>query len=475
MVAPLLLALLFSAPSLRVVTMGGGPAPEMNQVAIESNVRYVSSLLPAGTQHTVLFADGGNEKPVVQFEARPDELSAGATIVRGLFGDGPSRGKASPWLHYRPTSLTNVNGPLVKSSVSETFTKLASESAQTPLLLYFTGHGSPNQNDLENNWMDLWSSGQLQVADLKAELRKLPARRPVTIVMVQCHSGSFANLVLDPDLQDRPLCGFFAAPKERVAAGCTPSVLEEDYKDFTSYFFAALTGKDRVGRVVTKPDYNKDGKVGGDEALAYAQMADESIDVPLCTSDVFLRKAQDGAERDMTFVDRPFSEIRALASPLHKRVLDSLREKLGSAVAGEDCLKVAVSDMNERATNGMRNSFQLERTTIDKLNEGRKNLLEKFPGLRSRTSSEWNTAAQEAVTYLDGDEATRQPLVAAIAARDAAEKKNGSDEVYGARMLRFLREAKTVYLESKLRKSGDKALIARFEKLRKRESESPLG
>lgn len=464
-----------AATSLRVVTMGGGPTPEMNQVAIESNVRYVSSLLPAGVQHTVLFADGGREKPVIQFEARPDELTAGATIVRGLFGDGPSRGKSSPWLRYRTTSLTNITGPLVKTTVSETFTKLAEESSKIPLLLYFTGHGSPNQNDLENNWMDLWSNGELRVADLKEELRKLPAKRPVTLVMVQCHSGAFANLVLDPDLQDRPLCGFFAAPKERVAAGCTPSVLEEDYKDFTSYFFAALTGKDRVGRAVTKPDYNKDGKIGGDEALAYAQMVDESIDVPLCTSDVFLRKAQEGAERDMTFVDRPFTEIRALASPLQKRVLDSLREKLGSAVAGDDCLKVAVEDMNKRSVNGMRNSFQLERATIDKLNEGRRTLQEKFPGLRSRTATEWVSAAQEAVTYLDGEEATRQGLVTAITARDAAEKKNGADEVYGARMLRLLRTAKTVYLESKLRKSGDKNLISRLEKLRKRESESPLG
>jgi hypothetical protein len=472
MIATMLIGL---ATTLRVVTLGGGPSPEMNQVAIESNVRYVSSLLPVGAQHTVLFADGGREKPTIQFEARPDELSPGAQVVRGLFGDGPGRGKSSPWLRYRPTSLTNISGPLLKSSVSETFSKLAGESAKNPLLLYFTGHGSPNQNDLENNWMDLWSQGELRVADLKEELRKLPARRPVTLVMVQCHSGSFANLVLDPDLEGRPLCGFFAAPKERVAAGCTPSVLEEDYKDFTSYFFAALTGKDRVGRPVVKPDYNKDGRVGGDEALAYAQMVDESIDVPLCTSDVFLRKRIEGAELDMSFTDRPFTEVRALGSPLQKRILDTLRQKIGDAVSGEDCLKVALRDLDQRSRMGMRMSFPLEQTTVDTLNRGRQRLQDRFPGLRSRSASEWASAAQEAVTYLDGDESARQPLMAALIARDAAEKKNGADEIYGARMLRLLRTAKTIYLETKLKKSGNRALIARFDKLRKREAESPLG
>ena len=40
--------------SLRVLIVGGGPALEHNQVAIESNVRYVTRLLPPGTPKTTL-------------------------------------------------------------------------------------------------------------------------------------------------------------------------------------------------------------------------------------------------------------------------------------------------------------------------------------------------------------------------------------------------------------------------------------
>jgi hypothetical protein len=477
MTTTLLLVLMLAGipgPSVRVVTLGGGPAPELNQVAIESNVRYVSSLLPTGTEHTVLFADGSRARPTVLFEARPTELTAGARVVRGLFGDGPGRGKGSPWLRYRTTSLTNVAGPLLKSTVSETFSRLSTESSKQPLLLYFTGHGSPNYDNLDNNWMDLWSDGELRVSDLKDELKKLPARRPVTLVMVQCHSGAFANLVLDPDLADRPLCGFFACPKERVAAGCTPSVLEEDYKDFTSYFFSALSGRDRLGRPVTKPDYNNDGKIGGDEALAFAQIASESIDVPLCTSDALLRKGLPGAETDMTFTDQPFSTVRAQGSPLQRRVLDALREKLGSIAAGEDCLLVARRDLEKRGPVGVSGTFAFDKSASDTLREGQNSLSSRFPGLKSRRSTEWGSACREAVAQLDTDPSATKPLLSALETRDRAEQKATLDEINGARLLRLLRTAKTIYLEQKLKKSGDKALIARFARLRKQESQSPL-
>jgi hypothetical protein len=295
----------------------------------------------------------------------------------------------------------------------------------------------------------------------------------VTMVMVQCHSGAFARLVLDPALQDRPLCGFFAAPKERVAAGCTPSVLEEDYHDFTGYFFAALTGKDRMGRTVPKADYNKDGKVGGDEAMAYALMTDESIDVPICTSDVLLRKGIPGAETDMTFADLPFSKVYAMANPLQKRVLDALVQRLGPTVQGEDRIAVARKDLEKRG-GGQGGFLTMDEGESQKLQEGRRKLQSKFPGLRSRNGADWKSAAKTASDYLTDDSDARKSLEEGLAARIEAEKKSEADEVFGARMLRLLRMCKTVYLEDKLKNSGDKALIARFNRLKKLEAASPL-
>jgi hypothetical protein len=45
-----------------------------------------------------------------------------------------------------------------------------------------------------------------------------------------------------------------------------------------------------VGRRVTGVDYNRDGRVGMDEAFYYTLANDRSIDVPVNTSDVFLRR-----------------------------------------------------------------------------------------------------------------------------------------------------------------------------------------
>ena len=101
-------------------------------------------------------------------------------------------------------------------------------------------------------------------------------------------------------------------------------------------------------------------------------------------------------------------------------------------------------------------------------------LQSKFPGLRSRNGADWKTAAKSASDYLTDDPDARKLLEEGLAARNEAEKKSEADEVFGARMLRLLRLCKTVYLEDKLRKSGDTALIARFEKLKKLEAASPL-
>ena len=60
-----------------------------------------------------------------------------------------------------------------------------------------------------------------------------------------------------------------------MAAGCTPEINEAEYQDFSSHFFAALTGRDRVGRAVTGADYNQDRRVSMDEAFACYERACE--------------------------------------------------------------------------------------------------------------------------------------------------------------------------------------------------------
>ena len=49
---------LSQSPPLHCLIVGGGPDREDNEVAIESNVRYVRSLMPRNTKARVLYANG---------------------------------------------------------------------------------------------------------------------------------------------------------------------------------------------------------------------------------------------------------------------------------------------------------------------------------------------------------------------------------------------------------------------------------
>jgi hypothetical protein len=128
------------------------------------------------------------------------------------------------------------------------------------------------------------------------------------------------------------ICGFFAAAAPRMAAGCTPSINEAGYQDFTGYFFGALTGVDRLGHKITGADYKHDGKVTMSEAYAYALIHDDSIDTPNCTSDTFLRRFVN-VPLESSF-DEPWSKVRAWATPAQDAALVELSKAVD--LSGED-------------------------------------------------------------------------------------------------------------------------------------------
>ncbi|MHB8636644.1 MAG: hypothetical protein ACYC96_09245 [Fimbriimonadaceae bacterium] len=309
-------------PALHALIVGGGPDKAHNQVAIESNVRYVDRLLPHATPRHILFADGDPGNEDVQYQ------DAGQAI------------------RYRAPKLPRLDGPSVLANVQQEIATLAQtvqKRRQDPVLLYFTGHGSPSvRSAYENNYYDLWGRQRLDVKTLAASVDAFPVETPLTLVMVECYSGAFANLLFtagDPtaSLSSHHICGFFASVPQREAAGCTPEVNEANYRDFTSYFFAALTGTDRLGKQVSGADYNRDGHVGMDEAYAYALIHDDSIDTPICTSDVLLRRFV--TTPDPTVFGNAFSSVEHWARPAQRAVLRELSAE--TDLTGEYRLAVA--------------------------------------------------------------------------------------------------------------------------------------
>lgn len=302
-----------NAPApLRALLVGGGPDISHNQVAIESNIRYVHRLLPKQTVSRVLFTDGNPHSVNVQYE--------------DAFGR----------VYYRSPHLPALDGPARLTSFDQAFATMTSQHGG-PLLLYFTGHGGPAEDGgYDNNEYDMWDGDTLTVTHLAARIDSLPPRTPVVVVMVECFSGGFGNLLFqggDPDgpLVSQDLCGFFASIPSREAAGCTPEVNEANYRDFTSYFFAALSGRDRLGHPITGADYDHNGRIGMNEAFAYTLVHDVSIDTPVCTSDVFLRRFV--TTPDSAVFATPYQDVVKWASPAQRAVLSGLSETLGYADA----------------------------------------------------------------------------------------------------------------------------------------------
>lgn len=463
-------------PALRVLIVGGGPEPNSNQVAIERNVAYVSRLPRVGTPLYTLFADGDMAAKTVLYEEEPRLLPTGEQAFALLF---ESRGDARPTVQrFRAPRLARLDGPAKRTAVTEAVAWLG-KGAPDRALLYFTGHGSqPRNRDLDNNQFDLWGEA-LSVRDLAAHLATLPPRTAVTLVMVQCYAGAFANLIFtggDPaaGMAEREIAGFFASPRERSAAGCTPELNEANYRDFSSYFFAALTGRDRVGRSVTGADANRDGRVGMDEAFAYTCAHDASIDVPVCTSDVFLRWALPEISNDAVFAI-PYSQARGWATPAQGMALDTLSRdlQLSGETRSADAYRMMVEGVNREAGATLGRARRQFRAAREEL---RSALLPRWPELEQSSAERGGATRAGAVAELNQRAAAGelQALLDADLAMEKAEAGQMEAEIQEARVLRFVRVVKSVVLAHHLRESGDPTRRTRFERLVKAESLSPL-
>jgi hypothetical protein len=96
-------------------------------------VRYVNRILPPDSPRRVLFADGKK------------------TTSDVLYLDKQNNGK------YRAPNLATIDGPSQLVPFHDSLVRVARDgvtanaAAPPPLLLYFTGHGSPGRGNYDNN------------------------------------------------------------------------------------------------------------------------------------------------------------------------------------------------------------------------------------------------------------------------------------------------------------------------------------
>jgi hypothetical protein len=116
--------------------------------------------------------------------------------------------------------------------------------------------------------------------------------------------------------------------KTQTSVGCTPEVNEADYRDYSSSFFAGLSGITRTGDRATSADYNRDGKVSYAEAHAFAKIDNQSTDLPVSTSEVWLQK-QTGETQRQAIWNQPIADVLKSARPEQSYVVRSLAQQLG--------------------------------------------------------------------------------------------------------------------------------------------------
>lgn len=357
------------------LTIGGGYSPTGNQVSLEKNVQFFERLLfeqgLTGIPHDVYFSDGDSPQRDLQFHDPDFEVPKVNRLLAQIYGkeDGLAH-------QYRTHALQNVRGGSNRKNLTRWFQEVGSKlESGDRLLIYLTGHGGKGK-PIKNPHFYMWNGERMPVKDFVSQLDELPQGVSVVTVMVQCYSGGFANMVFEEGdeengLADASRCGFFATVKDRVAAGCTPDISEEDYHEYSTYFWAAVGGKTRIGEPIDKPDYDQDGEVSFLEAHAYALLTSPTIDISLKTSDVFLRTYSTLESEDneaLLSLETPYEDLMAVADPIETAVIEGLSSQLG------------LTDRNRAAaTKKLAKSVEKEKKEI----EGRKRkLLGQLSGIR---------------------------------------------------------------------------------------------
>ena len=464
-----------------VLTIGGGYSPAGNQISLERNVIFFEKLLaerlPEGVGHDLYFADGSSPHPDLQFQIESEDVPRANRLMAGLFGSEDNLEN-----QYRDNVLENVRGGSSPAEVERWFEEEGSKLASGDrLILYVTAHGSRSgQKDNRFNtkiWM--WDRKNIDAAKLAGLLKGLPEGVSVMTVMVQCYSGGFSHLIFDENNAKqgraaRNICGFFATVCDREAAGCTPDVNEANYDEFSSHFWAALRGQTRMDALTGPCDYDRDGRVSFEEAHAYAILMSRNIDVPVKTSDAYLRvysKLHSKEHPDLLGHDTSYSEILKLAGPVERVVLEGLSTRLG--LEGEQ-RGAAMKKETDRLVEEMKTQEgrrKAQKKTLDGVrNEIAQAIRNRWPALENKHSpgavallseagrrAEFVKAVEEHPKFTEWDKLRSE--------RDALEEEKLDLWKKYATHGRFVRAFENVAYAANLAKVADKDIRSDYEQL----------
>jgi hypothetical protein len=493
--AALLLLPAIGRGSDHILTFGGGPVPSHNQQSLERNVLYFQSILQLlhmdKVPNDIFFADGSSKSRIVQYRDTTPAADDITSILASIYNDDSD----SLTLRFRPATIPGVAGPSTAASINNWFDGTGKKlSPQDHLLIYFTGHGGqPDRRHPRDTVLFTWNDNSIAVHDFITQLDKLDPAVEVTLVMVQCHSGGFANVIYnqgDPakGLSKHHRCGFFATIATRPAAGCTPDIDEDDYQEFSTVFFAALSGKTRAGKIIERPDYDHDGVTTLAEAFTYVLLTSDTIDIPMTTSDQFLidqfpqqappqddNRLRGRRELNVPPVNATYSSILATATPAQKAALEELSAQL--KLTGDDRLAAA---------RALAFNLDRERRTVQDDQHAAEN---RANGARQRIKRDvtmhwpefdipWHpqttalvTAQGPAIKDAIAHDPSYKTFTDAQDKADAAAEKDLNLERKWVKLMRFINRAEVVARAAQLAKTGTPEANAAYRTLAARENQ----
>jgi hypothetical protein len=460
-----------------ILTIGGGSSASNNQVSLEKNVLYLQhfladrglGLLP----HEILFSDGMAGGRDLQYVEARDDVPRVNELLGEIFRlqDGLDT-------HYRSHAIPHLWGPSGRQSINRWFDTIGAKLHDGDrLLIYYTGHGGRGRMGHDTT-LAMWNEPDMPVKEFVKLLDRLPPKVSVVLVMVQCFSGGFADVIFndaDPSkgLSSRNRCGFFATTSDRVAAGCTADVDEENYREYSTYFWAALYGRKRTGEAVPPPDFNQDGHVSFAEAHAYSLINSDTIDVSNKTSDAFLKqyskfKTNDSGA-DLLDANTDYAQLLQKAEPPEHAVLEGLSQRL--TLTGAD-RATAARNMSE----GLRQRRRLLQGEQRRLNQSHDQLCQVMQAIVKRRWPELTNLLNPGVPKLLNDEG--KAIVKAIESSSQYPELQKEDgrlndleeeltelERKQVKCMRFIRTAEHVALAANLSSVAPPEVCARYAKL----------
>jgi hypothetical protein len=222
----------------------------------------------------------------------------------------------------------------------------------------FNGHGGIDRADTRNNYLKLWGDERMTVRDLESLLDAAPASTPVRFVMAQCYSGAFARLIYDDPQTASGFrgnrCGFMSEAADRLAEGCSLSLDETEFRDYTTYFFAALGGRTRLGQPIEPQavDRDRDGVVSFRESHFYALLNAHSSDLSRSTSEQYLEDWSPWYLRWDSRAENDRSVYWSLAEELARQYGWGTRPTTLAALRGQYATAVDEADARRAAAEG---------------------------------------------------------------------------------------------------------------------------